>query len=127
VQEYTSKSMIDLFSTVDKNMFRNEGAIPFLPMDSTRRMVTATLKWSKENPKRISWKPRLNVEKLKAANYAQNMKTKISSRLGESQADDLQREWKKYKHALTSAVEESLGAKKAYTRRKKTTLSLSDE
>ena len=42
------------------------------------------------------------------------MRTKISSRLGESQADDMEGEWSRYKSALTSAAEESLGVKKAY-------------
>ena len=49
------------------------------------------------------------------------MATKVLSRLGESQTDDLEGELSRYKSALTSAAEETVGVNKAYTRRKKTT------
>ena len=93
MQKYTSKSMIDLSLNVDRNMFRDVRAVPSLSMDSMHRMVIATLKWSKEKQTRKQSKTRLNVEKLKDANCAQDMRIKILSRLGESQADDLEGEW----------------------------------
>ena len=97
MQEYTSKSMIDLSLNVDRNMFRDVRAVPSLSMDSMHRMVIATLKWSKEKPTRKQCKTRLNVEKLKDASCAQDMRIKILRRLGESQADDLEGEWSRYK------------------------------
>ena len=59
-------------------------------------MVVAALKWSNEKPKRKQCKTRLNVEKLRDANCGQDMRIKISSRLGASQADDFEGEWSRY-------------------------------
>ena len=49
---YTSKSMIDFFLTVNKNSFRDVGAIPSLSVDSAHRMVVATLGWKNEKLRR---------------------------------------------------------------------------
>ena len=43
MQQYISKSMIDLFLTSNMKIFRNVRAVPSLPIDSTHRMVIATL------------------------------------------------------------------------------------
>ena len=52
---------------------------------------------------------------------AQDMRMKISGRLGESQADYMEGEWSRYKIAFTSVAEETLGVKEAYTGRMKIT------
>ena len=56
--QYISKSMIDLFLTTDKKIFKNVRAVPSLSMDSTHRMVIATLNWRTEKLPKKKGKPR---------------------------------------------------------------------
>ena len=121
LREYTSKSMIDLFLTVDKNIFRDVRAVPSLSMDSTHRMVIATLNWKKQKPQRKKCKLRYKVERLKEPDRASDMRAKVADKLQDTQVEDVEGEWSIYKNALTSAAEESIGVKNSYTGRKKTT------
>ena len=121
LQEYTSKSMIDLFLTVDKRMFRDVRAIPSLSMDSSHRMVVATLNWKIQRPRRKNCKLRFRTEMLKEPERVRELREKVSNRLQETQANSVEGEWKRYKTALTDVAREVIGVKKAYTGRKKTT------
>ena len=61
-QQYVSRSMIDLFLTTDKKIFQNVRAVPSLSMDSTHRMVVATLAWKTEKLPKKKGKQRFNLE-----------------------------------------------------------------
>lgn len=103
--------MIDLFLTVDKIMFRYVRAVPSLSMNSTHRIMIATLKWNKESHKREKCKTRFHVEKLKDPNCVSKMKDKISNKLEEVQASNLEGEGNEYKNLLTAVTVETLGIK----------------
>ena len=116
-QQYVSKSMIDLFLTSDKKMFRNVRAVPSLSMDSTHRMVVATLTWKTEKLPKKKGKRRFNIEKFKDPRTVDTMKENIGNKILEAE----NRDWKTYREIVTSAATDSLGFKKTYQGRKKTT------
>ena len=66
-QQYVSKSMIDLFLTSDKKIFKNVRAVPSLSMDSTHRMVIATLNWKTEKLPNKKGKQRFNIESFQTS------------------------------------------------------------
>ena len=47
-QQCVSKSMFDVFLTYGKRMFHNVCAVPSLYIDSTHRLVVATMTWKTE-------------------------------------------------------------------------------
>ena len=122
-QQYVSKSMIDLFLTSDKKIFKNVRAVPSLSMDSTHRMVIATLNWKTEKLPKKKGKQRFNIEKLKDSDTARTMREVIQRKILE--AED--RDWEVYKEAVTSAAAETLGSKKSYQGKKKTAQLLTEE
>ena len=116
-QQYVSKSMIDLFLTSDKKMFRNVRAVPSLSMDSTHRMVVATLTWKTEKLPKKKGKRRFNLEKLRDPETANTMRQVINNKILEAG----NRGWKTYKDVVSSAAADAIGFKKTYQGRKKTT------
>ena len=83
-QQYVSKSMIDLFLTSDKKMFRNVRAVPWLSMGSTHRMMVATLTWKTEKLRNKKGKRRFNIEKLKDSRTVDTTKENIGSKVFEA-------------------------------------------
>ena len=63
-QQYVSKCMIDLFLTSDKKMFRNVRAVSSLFMDSTHRLVVATLTWKTEKIPKKEKKTEIQCRKI---------------------------------------------------------------
>ena len=85
-QEYVSKSMIDLFLTSDKTIFKNVRAVPSLSMDSTHRMVIGSLIWKREKLPRKKRKQRFNIEKLKESETVNIMRGAINSKILEAES-----------------------------------------
>ena len=116
-QQYVSKSMIDLFLTSDKRVFQNVRAVPSMSMDSTHRMVMATLAWRTEKLPKKKRKQRFKVEKLRDSETADAIREAINNKIVEAEG----RDWKTYKDIVTSSATDTLGSKKSYQGRKKTT------
>ena len=123
VQQYVGKSMIDLFLTSDKRMFKNVRAVPSLSIDSTHRVVIATLTWKREKLPKKKGKQRFKIEKLKDPETASIMSEAINSRILETE----NRDWKAYKQIVASVAADILGCKKTYQGRKRTTPCWTDE
>ena len=87
-QQYVSKSMIDLFLTSDKRIFQNVRAVPSLSMDSTHRMVIATLTWKTEKLPKKKGKQRFNIENLRDSETADTMREVINNKIVEAENRD---------------------------------------
>ena len=87
-QQYVSKSMIDLFLTSDKRIFQNVRAVPSLSMDSTHRMVIATLAWKTENLPKKKEKQRLNIENLQHSETADTIREFINNKIAAADNTD---------------------------------------
>ena len=81
VQQYTSKSMIDLSLTNNKNMFRDVKAFPSVSMDSDHKMVIATPNIQIPHYNSKSKQIRYKLEELKMQENRDRLRNKTAEKL----------------------------------------------
>ena len=109
-QQYVSISMLDQFLTSDKRVLKNVRAVPSMSMNSTHRMVMATLAWRTEKLPKKKGKQIFNVEKLRDSKTADAMREVINNKIVKAES----RDWKTSEKIVTSSAADTLGSKKSY-------------
>ena len=119
-QQYTSKSMIDLFLTNDRKMFCDVKTIPSLSLDSDHRLLLATLNLAKPKKKVKIIKQRYKLEELKKQDVVEQFREKFRVNLIDESGEGTNK-WQSFKKSISVAAEESIGVRKTYGGKKKST------
>ena len=123
-QNYTEKSMIDLFLTNKKNLFRDVRTIPSVSFDSDHRMVIAKLKTGKPKVRSKRKQKRFKLENLKNEDNVHILKEKIKQQKPREQEMiemDVEEQWNRMKKVVYESAEEAIGIKIKYATKKKNT------
>ena len=121
-EEYTQRSMIDLFLTNNKGLFLDVKAVPSVSLDADHRLVIARVRIKKPKAKRRTGMKRYKLTKLKEPEKKQRLKEMIQSKSEEAtEEDSLEVLWMKFKTNITETADEVLGQKKPYQGKKKMT------
>ena len=119
-QEYTEKSMIDLITTNKKQIICNVKAIPSVSFDADHRLVVAKVRLAAPSRKPYG---RFNIEKLNTNTEVEALQRKVQERMGGRPEDEgVEQKWKSFSNNLKAAAEETIGMKKVYCGKKKTTV-----
>ena len=124
MQEYTQKSMIDLFLTNNRNVFMDVKAVPSVSMDADHRLVMAKVRLRKPKSRRKVGMRRYKLTKLKDPEQVERLKNAIEEKCqaeDESMEEGADELWKILKNRISEATNEVLGEKKPYQGKKKMT------
>lgn len=124
VGDYVEKSMIDLFLTTNKKLFKDVKSIPSLSFDSDHRLVLAKLNIKKPKPMKKIVRERIKLEKLKEPEKARLYKEKITEVCPSEQQEikDIEEEWIDMKDKITKIAKDILETKKISGGKKKKTV-----
>ncbi len=123
-QGYTERSMIDLFLTNKKNIFKDVRTIPSVSLDSDHRLVVAKLKIVKPKEKVKKKQKRFKLENLKDEEKKQALRQLVTLRKPtelELEEMNIEEQWNKFKNTVYGAAEETVGIKIKYGTKKKST------
>ena len=118
-QQYTSRSMIDLFLTNQKKLFCDMKSLPSVSLDSDHRLVLASLQLKKPKQKPKVMKRRYKLEKLKNEEVVEHLREHFCREMASK--DENVDNWCKFKDSITTAAEKQLGFRETYGGKKKST------
>ena len=122
-QEYTDKSMIDLFLTNQKSITNDVKAVPLVSLDADHRLVIAKLKIKIAVKKAGSSQKRFNLVKLKERDTEDVLVKKLEENFRENVEEmGIEASWLRFKKKVLGATGDVLGERSVYKGKKKTTL-----
>ena len=133
LQQYTDKSMIDLYITNNKNLFNDAKSVPSISLDSDHRLVLAKIKIVKPRERAKKKTKRLKIEELKNDDAKERLREKIAVKIAEKRQEpsngeqSVGEEWKLLKGSIIEAAEETIGYKVQGGTKKKRTAWWNDE
>ena len=129
-QRYNEKSMIDLFLTNKKNLFKDVKTIPSVSLDSDHRLVVAKLGIGKPKERAKKKQKRFKLERLKDEETKQTLQQLIELRKPtelEIEEMSIEEQWDQIKETVYGAAEETVGIKIKYGTKKKNTAWWTDD
>lgn len=110
-QRYTETSMIDLFVTNNRNLFKDTKSIPSVSADSDHRMVLSKINLMKPKLRARKRRKRLQIENLKKEDCVRQLKSRVAEEMPRNEDADVEEQWTTFKGKITSIGEEVLGVK----------------
>lgn len=121
-QEYVDKSMIDLVATSKKQLICDVKAVPSVSLDADHRLVVTKVRLKAPSRKSRKGYSKYDIEKLDSSVVVEQFQTRIRANIENSeQSDEVENKWNAFKDNLKTAAEQTIGVKKVYCGRKKTT------
>ena len=123
-QNYTQKSMIDLFLTNNKTIFCDVKSIPSLSLDADHRLVLAKIRIKKPKENKDKGAKRYHLGKLKEQETTADLLQKVESKFHHSEEEEFENVdcmWINFKDKVSAAADEVLGEKVPYRGKKKRT------
>ena len=114
--------MIDLIATNRKRLIYNVKAIPSVSFDADHRLVVAKVRLTAPPKKSRREYRKFNVEKLNNKAVVEHLQTRISEKIERTEpSDEVEQKWKSFITNLKEAAKETIGVKRVYCGKKKTT------
>lgn len=120
-QTYTDKSMIDMFLTNNKTLFRDVKAIPSESCDSDHRLVIGKLRIAAPKTRARTMQKRLLVENLKNEECVEQLQQRITENVPEGATNSAEEEWERYRRVVAEIAEEVIHSKRSCGTRKRRT------
>ena len=118
---YTRRSMIDLFITNKKKIFKDVKAIPSVSADSDHRIVVAKLSLTKPKQKARRGRMRLKLENLKDEEKRRELQNKVENHTRTQREEQINAQWETFRETLLQICTETLGTKTIKGTKKKQT------
>ena len=115
--------MIDLITTNKKQIICNVKAIQLVSFDADHRLVVAKVRLSapSKNPRKSYG--RFNIEKFNTNTEVEALPKKVQDRMeGRPEDEGVEQKWRSFINNLKASAEETIGMKKVFCGKKKTTV-----
>lgn len=122
--EYTDKSMIDLFATNNKTLFKDVKAIPSLSCDSDHRLVVANLQLTTPKTRASKQQTRYRLENLKDQECKDRVRYGIREKVpAREELNNMEESWKEFKpkDGFKEVADREVGTKTSKRTKKKIT------
>ena len=123
LQQYTQKSMIDMFITNNNKLFTDVKTIPSVSMDADHRLILVKVKIKKPKRNREQGMKKYKLHKLHTQATKEKLVEVLQDKLQDEtvEQDSVETLWKSFKDKITEAADQVLGEKVPFRGKKEVT------